>query len=477
MLICYKSSTAAIDRGTKRRVAPLDDLSLDHQRKRNCKSASLSRPGSPAEIATEAAADAEPPDLRHNPVGFWATQGTWPPPSLAGPSVERILARRNSISSFDQDVFDFGHSPVCSDLSLPEDNAALYRDPLYDMFQNQGDMSMEMDVPENPLPEIPPAEIGITDESESLVHDLVNHEQVFPAGTIFDDGLFAAACLNVKDKNPERITQDISRLIVPSAETLALRDEKFQNLVESVNEFWSHSIPLTSLRPKPGYSVGFRRAAFSQQRLVKLSPFLGNIVGGDQSFFMGTSYMYFPFLMCEVGTGSTALDNADDQSAHSTSIAVRAVAELFLAVGRESEVNRKIVAFSVSHDHCSVRIYGHYPVIQNRNIQYFRHPIQEFDFTPTEDGDQRWTAYQFVKNVYERWAPAHLDAICSAVDQLPDEVNVGIVALRSTGLSRTFSAQHFSSFTSEAVLAEVCASQPSVPQEPLTTPGTIYTGF
>ncbi|KAK3342729.1 hypothetical protein B0H65DRAFT_394031, partial [Neurospora tetraspora] len=59
--------------------------------------------------------------------------------------------------------------------------------------------------------------------------------------------------------------------------------------------------------------------------------------------------------------GAAALDIADRQNAHSMTLAVRAIVELFRFVKREDEVNRQILAFFVSHDHQSVRIYGHYP--------------------------------------------------------------------------------------------------------------------
>ena len=78
--------------------------------------------------------------------------------------------------------------------------------------------------------------------------------------------------------------------------------------------------------------------------------------------------------------GAAALDVADRQNAHSMTLAVRGIVELFRAVKRENEVNRKILAFSVSHDHQSVRIYGHYPVIAGKDTKYYRQPIQEFSF-------------------------------------------------------------------------------------------------
>ena len=103
---------------------------------------------------------------------------------------------------------------------------------------------------------------------------------------------------------------------------------------------------------------------------------------------MATYYMYFPFLTCEVKCGAAALDIADRQNAHSMTLAVRGIVELFRAVKREDEVNQKILAFSVSHDHQSVRIYGHYPVITRKDTKYYRHPIRTFDFIELEGKDK-----------------------------------------------------------------------------------------
>jgi hypothetical protein len=130
--------------------------------------------------------------------------------------------------------------------------------------------------------------------------------------------------------------------------------------------------------------------------------------------------MYFPFLTCEVKCGAAALDVADRQNAHSTTVAVRGVVELYKAVKREKELHREILAFSISHDHRAVRIYGHYPIINGDKTTFYRHPIRTFDFL---DGIDKWTAYKFTKNVYEVWMPTHLQRICSVIDQLPPDLN------------------------------------------------------
>jgi hypothetical protein len=46
------------------------------------------------------------------------------------------------------------------------------------------------------------------------------------------------------------------------------------------------------------------------------------------------------------------------------------------------------LAFSVSHDHRLVGIYGHYPVIEDQKTTFYRHPIREFSFTEL-DGKEK----------------------------------------------------------------------------------------
>ncbi|OBR03823.1 hypothetical protein CH63R_12950 [Colletotrichum higginsianum IMI 349063] len=202
-----------------------------------------------------------------------------------------------------------------------------------------------------------------------------------------------------------------------------------------MNEGWNNSIPLTGTRPQPDYSVGFRREAFTDDQLQKLSPFVGNFLAGDQSFFMATYMMYFPFLACEVKCGAAALDTADRQNAHSMTLAVRAVVELFRLVKREHELNRQVMAFSVSHDHQTVRIYGHYPVTEGKDTKFYRHPIHKFFFTAL-DGKEKWTAYRFTRNIYEIWMPTHLKQICSVIDQLPSCLDFEVPGLPDSGLSQ-----------------------------------------
>lgn len=218
-------------------------------------------------------------------------------------------------------------------------------------------------------------------------------------------------------------------------------------LIESVNEGWNNSIPLTKPRPQPDYSVGFRREAFTNVQLQKLQPFVGELT--ENSFFMATYYMYFPFFSSEVECGAAALDVADRQNAHSMTLAVRGVVELFTLVKREKELHREILAFSISHDHRSVRIYGHYPVIEGDKTIFYRHPIRDFSFTEL-DGREKWTAYKFTKNVYDTWMPAHFKRFCVAIDDIPPNIHFelsdepDLQFSPSSGLSQSLQIHHLS---------------------------------
>jgi hypothetical protein len=144
--------------------------------------------------------------------------------------------------------------------------------------------------------------------------------------------------------------------------------------------------------------------------------------------------MYLPFLTYKVKCSAAALDIADRQNAHSITVAVRGVVELFRLVGREKELHREILAFSISHDDRTVRIYGHYPMINRKDATYYRHTIYTFDFTAL-DGKEKWTAYKFTKNVYDTWMPTHFRRIYSVIDKLPDDINFEVSELHSSEAS------------------------------------------
>lgn len=395
-------------------------------------------------------------------IAHWVREGFWPRHYGAqDPDMERVLARKKSSSSLSRKRSQPGSatSATPSDQRPREEKSALYRTPRYKTLLETKGSFMDKSV------------LGITDDSKALCQDLLEKEQPPPQNSLFNDNIFETTCRKVEDRNEVRVMRDITPLIVPSAETLATYGaHELECLIESMNEGWSNSLPLTGTRPQPDYTVGFRREAFTEDQVHKLSPFIGDFIAGDQSFFMATYQTYFPFLTCEVKCGAAALDIADRQNAHSMTLAVRGVVELFRLVGREQELHRQILAFSISHDHRSVRIYGEYPVIEGRDTKYYRHPIHTFDFTAL-DGKEKWTAYSFTRNVYDMWMPRHFKTICSAIDQLPSHLDFDVSSLPETGLSQDFEKQHLPQADATSMSQSTSRVDPQ-----RFTPGTSLTG-
>ena len=125
-------------------------------------------------------------------------------------------------------------------------------------------------------------------------------------------------------------------------------------------------------------------------------------------------------------------------------LAVKGVVKLFRMVKREKELHREILAFSVSHDHRTVRIYGHYPVIDGEKTTFYRHAVPTFDLSAL-DGKEKWTAYKFTKNVYDIWMPTHLNRICSAINDLPLDFKALLQSeAGESGLSQGLESHHLS---------------------------------
>ncbi|KAK3364944.1 hypothetical protein B0T24DRAFT_652203 [Lasiosphaeria ovina] len=375
-------------------------------------------------------------DLRspHSPIAHWVGTGRWPrQPRL--PVVDSftlsLLARQKRARSRTSRAPESNASAVTTD----SDNRRAKPTAPYGHDTYRGQLGLEYGS------QVFGAAVGLTADSLATAISLLQTVQPVPAGTLFGDDVFEATCLKIQGYNDARLLRDITPLLVPSAETLYIfGNNKLELLVESTSERWDSSIPLipslsphhlTLPPPQPDYSVGFRQEAFTDHQRAKLSPFIGNVFNGEQSFFMATRDMCFPFLTCEVKCGESEI--ARRQNAYSMTIAVRAVVSLFRLVRREEEVDRQILAFSLSHNEECVNIFGHYAVLDGKDTKYYSHHIRYACFTNLDLVD-RWTAYQFVKNVYETWAPEHLARLRSAIDQLPEDLDQGVAPPPEDGL-------------------------------------------
>ncbi|KAL7938316.1 hypothetical protein V8C35DRAFT_148512 [Trichoderma chlorosporum] len=420
----------------------------DRRRKRKDEAPSTTTPAqkrpraSPPRSSENAAVGVSGKEI--NPLEYWTQEFCWPKEYFEPETImSHLLARRKSYRGKQSDVSSATPSSITpSDQKPREAKSSPYTRPSYQtILATKGSFMGKF-------------ELGITEESKRLCRTLLEAEQSVPQDTLFRDDLFEETCESVQERNEAMVVRDISPLICPPAQVLRIYGAKHLKLLnESVNEGWNSAIPCCGPRPQPDYSVGFGRSAFTDAQLEKLTPFVGEIADTFTSYFMATWQMYLPFLTCEVKCGAAALDVADRQNAHSMTLAVRGTVELFRLVKREKELHREILAFSISHDHEAVRIYGHYPVIDGDKTTFYRHTIKKFDIT-SEEGKDKWTSYKFTKNVYDIWMPTHLKRICSVIDQLPSDLNFDVSQQsepRESGLSQGLESHHLSNKSSHGV--------------------------
>jgi len=321
--------------------------------------------------------------------------------------MDRLLAKKkSSTASLRRKRSEASIVTATTPSDLQAEKSAPYKNPSYEaILEREAGSHMDRYKP------------GVTEASERLCQALLDSKQSLPNDSIFRDDIFDDSCERLRGKNEARIFKDCTPLIAPWVEAYATlsANRDLDVAIESVNEGWNSSYPVTKPRPQSDYAVGFRRSAFSEDQLQKLQPYLGD--PSFSSYFMSTYYMHFPFFTCEVKCGSVGLDIADRQNLHSMTLAVRGIVELFRLANRAQELHRQVLTFSISHDHETVRIYGHFPVIEGTRVTYWRYPLRKYDFTERK-GMEKWTAYTFVKNVYDIWMPTLLKKISSAIDDL-----------------------------------------------------------
>lgn len=142
------------------------------------------------------------------------------------------------------------------------------------------------------------------------------------------------------------------------------------------------------------------------------------------------------------------LDIADRQNAHSHTVALRGLAALFRLFGREQELHGIFLTYSISHDHRTVRLYGHQAIIVGQNTTCWREEIEAFDFR-TRKGRNRWKCRQFYLNALDEGLKL-LEIIRTAIDDwIPDPAleplqRTDTPSVKSSALSHQFDDQSLS---------------------------------
>ena len=260
-----------------------------------------------------------------------------------------------------------------------------------------------------------PSKAGMVDEDKELCRRLLTHNQPIPYDVLFDDEHFERFHSNLRGRSEARVCVDLHPRIVPSVENLYINGrEEFEGLIEGHNDSWVKSIPFYGPRPQPDHTFGFKWSNFTEQQRRKL-----NIEPTEKSFYTAREDIYFPFLTSEVKCGKQGLDLADRPNAHSMTIALRAIVDDYRKAGRSSDVHRRVLTYSISHDDNGVRIYAHYPEIDGDKITFWRDTLKEYGFG-SDKGREKWTCYQFTLNVCEIFALPFIKRLKLVIDELPD---------------------------------------------------------
>jgi hypothetical protein len=256
------------------------------------------------------------------------------------------------------------------------------------------------------------SEAGLVPEDKALHEELLHTVQTKPTSPLFNSQYDRFHSL-LRGRSESRIYLDLHPLIVPSAENLFIMGRKeFEGLVEGHNDLWVKAVPFYGPRPQPDHTYGFKWSNFTEKERKKL-----NIDPSDKSYFTAREDIYFPFLTSEVKCGKQGLDLADRPNAHSMTIALRGIVELYRKANRAADVHQRVLGYSISHDEHNARIYAHYPEIDGDKTTYWRETIKELNLC---DSQENWTPGQFTLNVCQRFAPKLLARLKSVINQLPD---------------------------------------------------------
>ncbi|KAF7858903.1 hypothetical protein EAF04_008944 [Stromatinia cepivora] len=191
---------------------------------------------------------------------------------------------------------------------------------------------------------------------------------------------------------------------MPTILSLVLDDEKYSPFVQSFSDQWGECKGLQHFKaPQPDSAVGFKKSAFTDEQLEKLqlSGMLGDL--NCTSSCKGTYYMFFPFITCEVKRSSNATEIADRQNAHSQTVALRSLVELYSLSNRQQELHGRILTYSISYNNTHVSLYGHMPIIVKEKgaVECYMQLIRGFDLRDNE-GEHRWVCRQFYLNALDK---------------------------------------------------------------------------
>ena len=327
-------------------------------------------------------------------VAHWATTGLWPE-NFASMSQKRSDSpkKRSHSSSYSQSFKD-GEVPRAHSQA-------------YELLLAENGVHME---------ELKGRSL-VQKESKILCGQLLQSKYPEPQHTAFPLSEFLAVWQRAQNRNEARVYRDITPLLVPSPELLSICGvQELEYVAEEIGAEWSKCKTLGGPKPKPDLAIGISASAFSEEEVAKLK----NHTAPERPTLF-TDHMYFPFLLCEVKCGNEGINRADRQNMHSSSLAVKAIVELFQALdsNQAAQLHGQILVFSVSHDNERVKLYGHFPVLEGDRTAFYRYPIASFDLN-FEENQGRKRTHDFVRAIYRTFFPEHVNRVRTVLSKMED---------------------------------------------------------
>ncbi|KAK5344351.1 hypothetical protein LTR61_011878, partial [Exophiala xenobiotica] len=148
-------------------------------------------------------------------ITYWTQTYHWPRGYFnESGEMNHLLARKKSTASLRRKRSDSesgAPSSTPSDQKPREEKSAPYQNARYETVLATKDSFMGK------------YGQGTTNESKRLCEQLLDAQPTVPQDTMFSDEYFEETCEAIRNKNEARVIRDISLLIVPSAEALAIR--------------------------------------------------------------------------------------------------------------------------------------------------------------------------------------------------------------------------------------------------------------
>ncbi len=218
--------------------------------------------------------------------------------------------------------------------------------------------------------------------------------------------------------------------------------------------------------------MGFSKSAFTKAQLKKH----WSLTGGwrNPSFYKATEYKYLLislsvcqgfmrliFLISEKRAWESSFYFAGESSLRgsqqlytagiTTGLLALFIFFFFLIFRLHTQKTMNIIIFNflqyfpfLSCEVKRARIYGHYTDIAKSITTFYRHTIHhQYLNTISRNMEEKWMAYKFTKNVYERFMTELHKLICSVIEEIKD-VDFEVSAGSRTTSKRASSSQNSS---------------------------------